>query len=479
MTTPLVVSTECPTCGAPLDFSEGSNAVRCGHCGSALLATGRKQVLSYVIRPRVDAAGAAGVVKFAISDSATRTAVTQVGLHLVPYYRFRGEDLRWERGVAEREPLDLAMLSTLGVDGRELGLAIHEDEPEPVVTLRERRIEKNFLGCALPGLPLYSLGVRPAVLKLELFDRAALPADATIVAAEMDAEAALAHGLLTDDRDKLLHREVIGRVLSLVYFPFWIVVVERAGARRVAIVDGVTEALVVRDADPSVLATLDLAETGSPRTVGFRPLTCPNCGWELPLEPDDVIFPCGACPRVWLLEGDRLSDVPYSVARPPNGAARVTRPDRSTPARGSSVRPSAVASTLSEAAAHATRAASLHHLPIWTVDGASGRFFVPAFRYRRLALVHDLARNLTRVAPEIEQDSGERPSLHAAYIDEHDAGALADLVRAGVTAENGELREQAPLAVERARLAWLPFESDGYSLREPFSGTSIPENLLL
>ena len=35
----LVVSTECPLCGAPLDFAEGSNAVRCQHCRSNLLVT--------------------------------------------------------------------------------------------------------------------------------------------------------------------------------------------------------------------------------------------------------------------------------------------------------------------------------------------------------------------------------------------------------------------------------------------------------
>ena len=51
MTSHLVVSTECPLCGAPLDFTEGSNAVQCLHCRSNLLVTGRKQVLSYYVAP--------------------------------------------------------------------------------------------------------------------------------------------------------------------------------------------------------------------------------------------------------------------------------------------------------------------------------------------------------------------------------------------------------------------------------------------
>jgi LSD1 subclass zinc finger protein len=57
----VVVSTECPTCSGPLDFSEGTNAIRCPSCGSTLLVTGRKQVLTYWVAPKIraDVAGAA------------------------------------------------------------------------------------------------------------------------------------------------------------------------------------------------------------------------------------------------------------------------------------------------------------------------------------------------------------------------------------------------------------------------------------
>jgi LSD1 subclass zinc finger protein len=461
MTAPLVVSTECPTCGAPLDFSEGSNAVRCAHCQSALLATGRKQVLSYLVPPRVAAAAATAAVKFSCSASPTRATITRIGLHVVPYYRFRGEDLRWERQLLEREPIDFATLNDLGVDvDALLPPARHDEEPEAIVALRERRIEKNFLACTLPGFPLYSLGVRASVLKLQLLDRDALGASSTIVAADIDADAALTHGLRTDDRDKLLHRQVIGRLLSLVYFPFWVAVLESAGARRVTIVDGVTEALVVSDADPDILATLDRGETAPTRTVGFRPLACPNCGWALPLEPDDVIFPCGACARVWLLEGDRLEDVRYAVAASPNGtAAAAHRAAGADPTR---------------------RLSALRYLPLWIIEYADAPCsFVPAFRYRRLKVLHDLARNLTRANPDLQLASGDPPPLHGAYVDEVDARAVADFVRAGETAEGGELRAEISQTFRTARLIWLPFENDGYSLRERFSGTSLPANLLM
>ena len=59
-----VVASSCPRCGAPLDFAEGSNAVRCAHCASMLLVTGRRRVLSYAIRPRVTPSDARSLAGF-------------------------------------------------------------------------------------------------------------------------------------------------------------------------------------------------------------------------------------------------------------------------------------------------------------------------------------------------------------------------------------------------------------------------------
>ncbi|MFB3108177.1 MAG: hypothetical protein ACE1ZE_02275, partial [Candidatus Binatia bacterium] len=96
MTSHLVVSTECPLCGAPLDFTEGSNAVRCLHCRSNLLVTGRKQVLSYYVAPKMDAQGALAKLTAAKKQSGARYRVIKKQLYFIPYYRLTGHDFRWE-----------------------------------------------------------------------------------------------------------------------------------------------------------------------------------------------------------------------------------------------------------------------------------------------------------------------------------------------------------------------------------------------
>src|SRR5258706_15258689 len=90
----LVVSTECPTCSGPLDFSEGSNAIRCPSCGSHPLVTGRKQVLSYWVKPHVRAEVAAAAARTGRLEA--RFARTQ--LFFVPFDRLTRHDSQGQDG---------------------------------------------------------------------------------------------------------------------------------------------------------------------------------------------------------------------------------------------------------------------------------------------------------------------------------------------------------------------------------------------
>src|SRR5512141_2090251 len=98
----LVISTECPECSAPLDFSEGSNAVTCGHCKSNLLVTGRRQILSYYVAPKLDERKASALAAMAqrnLGNAQFRTLRSQ--LYFVPYYRMTGQDFGWEEPLAK------------------------------------------------------------------------------------------------------------------------------------------------------------------------------------------------------------------------------------------------------------------------------------------------------------------------------------------------------------------------------------------
>ncbi|HTG12794.1 MAG TPA: hypothetical protein VK746_18515, partial [Candidatus Eisenbacteria bacterium] len=96
----VVVSTECPTCSGPLDFSEGANAIRCPSCGSNLLVTGRKQVLSYWVAPKVKAEVAGAVAR----TGRLEARVADARLFFVPFYRLTGHDFQWQDVPPRPEP---------------------------------------------------------------------------------------------------------------------------------------------------------------------------------------------------------------------------------------------------------------------------------------------------------------------------------------------------------------------------------------
>jgi len=85
----------------------------------------------------------------------------------------------------------------------------------------------------------------------------------------------------------LLFRSVIGRILSIIYFPFWVIEMEMPwklhldDRRRRLTVGSQTRRA------PSIYSILNQAQQSESTIVGFRPLCCPNCGWDLPLRPDE------------------------------------------------------------------------------------------------------------------------------------------------------------------------------------------------
>lgn len=499
MNSRLTVSTECPTCGAPLDFTEGNHAIQCGHCRSRLLVTGRKQLLSYFISPKLDVHRAVAKALLAQKEEGGECRVIEPRLYFIPYYRLTGHDFLWERSAPKPKPepidptafspdppqADLTLTLQAASDflgdlwefgkkiyrGEDASLAepdasiprapVENDPPvgeprqraaDPVceeeeMTFRDRYVEKNFIACDLKGWGSYSLGVRPAVLRLELFRKEVLEERGTIVGATISADEALRQGMRKAEPEQVLYRQVLGRVLSLIYFPFWVIRVQRNGEERLIFLDAVSERVIHLDAPTSLQALLDRPAAAEAATVGFRPLTCPNCGWDLPFTPEDILFFCASCARGWQIEGSALSQIDYQVASLPEGAA--------TP----------------------------RYLPFWVLQGEveenpSFRFFLPAFRYRRLKLLGDLAKQLSKAQP-VYTISAESfvPSQGGCY-DQEDAVLLARFTRAGLQNRKGiKSSEEKPFPVHVATLTWLPFQVEANSLRDPFTGMSLPQNL--
>lgn len=447
MNSRLVVTTTCATCSAPLDFTEGSNAVQCGYCGSNLLVTGHKQVLSYVISPKLPLERAVARVMLAHNEQGLPCRVIKPQLYFVPYYRLSGHDFRWESGwqSSSAEWLELGTVTNAGVISAVLD--------ERTIQFRDRYVEKNFIACNLGSAAAPSLGIRPTVLRLELFRREYLESIGHIVPLNMSPKEALVRGMKTVGRQALLYRQVLGHVLSVVYFPYWVIEVEREGKTLLTTMDAVSARVIKLDAPPSLITALHGQSATTPVVIGFRPLVCPNCGWDLPFRPNDVIFFCTACERAWEILGSNLRAVSYQMA------------DVSLP----------------------SQPAHVDHLPFWVLQlkdqtAPPGRFFLPAFRYRRLKLLADLARRMTAKQPRYGTLKEPKPDVHGCYYDRHDAMKLAGFIYVGL--QSKRLRSisampRAKLSFASARLTWFPFTRQRQSLIDPFTGLNLPQNGLL
>jgi DNA-directed RNA polymerase subunit RPC12/RpoP len=450
----LTVSTNCPNCGAAIDFGEGTNALECDHCRSHLLVTGHGRVLSYFVSPKLEAELAISIARFAEADTAGPVRAGDVRLVFLPYYRVTATDLRWQRPEPERreEPPDPSDYDPDDFRIAALMARLAERDLVDDIECRDRAIERNFLAIDFPSPSLYSLGMRPNALRLELYRSAALAGLGSLVGAEIAADAALEIGRKTGQAPDIACRAVVGAVLSIVYFPFWLVEIRRPQSRSLTIIDAVSQAIVERGLRADLLQRLDRPATGEPSVVGFRPLVCPNCGWNLPVEPEHVIFYCGSCSRAWRIVGDDLVEMSHRFAGPRE----------------------AVTETAAE------------HLPFWALrasigDGGSKPFLIPAFRHRRARSLVELATSLSELAPPLAS-TATPPRARGGYFDENDAASLALFAHAGAAPRSFERAERCrgeSIRVEENELVWIPFLSDSYSLRDPFRGTAIVRKLLL
>lgn len=521
----LTVATECPSCGAPLDFTEGTNALKCLHCQSNLFVTGRKQVLSYIVASKLDEKLASALAIKAQRDRG-RNEFRSVNaqLYFIPYYRMTGQDLTWEEAEKKvdsdnpvevdteiskillpesREDFRLKPGAALLLSAGELFIKLADklfygqEQPEKEhssadlqtgqltqkanlpagpssyiriktvesnpqktgqylngdLSLHDHYVEKNFIACNLQGTALYSLGVRPSVLRLQLFRKEALGSNARAASPALAPKEAEAVALKTVSDAALLTRQVIGRVLSIVYFPFWVVDSDCCGKRSLSIVDAVSKSVVNADAPEALLEILDREMKEVPETAGFRPLVCPNCGWDLPLRPDDCIFSCSNCSKAWQIRGCDLNEVPFTVAE----------------------------------VKEMEQVKERVYLPFWVFkagdkDGRPFHIFAPAFRYRRLKILMDIALAFTRVQPSYTASDNKNEKLAGCYYDSEDGLLLAGITQSVLTARNIEGFRDAcskELSPSEATLTWFPFKVEGNYLAAPFCVMSIPKNLLL
>jgi DNA-directed RNA polymerase subunit RPC12/RpoP len=478
---PLVVSTTCPSCGGVLDIDEGSNAVRCGYCASNLLVTGRKRVLSFFVSPRVTGGDALSAARFAASAGGEAVRCDEPRLCFVPYYRFVADEYRWQE-CGEPEPAEERAFAETAASPRVASIRWSRHAPalQKIVGLATRvqaeiefvgrRVERSFVACAARGFGGASLGMRSEVLALELFHEGALPRDAIVLAASPGPGAALERASAPAGDEGLIERTLVSRLLSIVHLPLWAVPVKHGDVGALVTIDGITGSVVAIDVP---LGALDAcaAPAVPAATLGFRPLLCPNCGGDLPLEPHDVIFACGACSHAWLIDGQDLLPVPFGVAAPPRGTSAADLDHRPIWILAAAGDPACEANP---AAAPAARGHGLDRIDRGGSASRTPRCFVPAFHAPSLKLVKDLATRLSQRNPELELVPEAHTPLAGCVLDAADAAAVGSFVAAGTRLRRGPVLP-APLAeLKAARLVWFPVVRQPYGWLETHSGIALP-----
>jgi DNA-directed RNA polymerase subunit RPC12/RpoP len=486
----VVVSTECPACGAPLDFGEGSNAVRCQHCRSNLLVTGRKQILSYFIEPRIQAEKAKAQAGLALKRAHRPARSLRPRLYFVPYYRFTAQQFVWGKPEPVPVPMPIPYEDTGGSAGRVLewgpwsttaagdflidlagrtdrfehqsvkvrpvtkrsdapvhlqfrGTKFHDD-----IEFADHHLDKNFIAADAPDLRMYSIGVRSAVMKLQLFERSKVEKLGQIVRIDIEPGDAWQRALMVD-RDRMVYQEIVGSRLSVVYFPTWVVQADSEAAPALVIVDGVSGGVVRDDAPLSLYAALNSGGSIHGDIARFRPLACPNCGWDLPVEPENSIFFCGSCDRSWILEKEKLLRIQHEVADFPAEKKAQTRT----------------------------------YLPFWSCEivraGAPARCLVPAFRYRQLKHLQMLSTRLLRTPQPHTRASEHSGRMAGGFYDPEDAVKLARFTGAGLAAADGQRIDRGfELPVGAPKLVWVPFRTQGNYLFDPWFGSNLFASLL-
>jgi LSD1 subclass zinc finger protein len=454
----LTVTADCPTCGAPLDFEEGANSVRCGHCRSNLLVTGRGRILTYFVEPHVEihhAVAAAGL------HEEREHRVGAARLRFIPYYRMTCQELAWLPITPEEKDIDAEVAAqALGFEiqsfasswlgetfsGRSKDIIpLGQHLPDPAselkhqLQIKSRYVEKNFVAVDLHGLGVYSIGVRSATLRLYPFERTRVEKLGAVAAVQLSSQEALERGLL--GTGEATYREVVGRVLSIVYFPLWFIDVERGGERDVTIVDGLSGA-VTASVQAAVERRLDGSHDLQMETADFRPLVCPNCGWDLPVTPDDAIFFCSSCGRAWQIAGAEFVAVPHQMAEAEH--------EQST------------------------------WLPFWSLAGDAPTL-VAAFRYRQLAALPRLTRALRSWYDAPAGELTGQWSVIGGYYDLEDAVRLARFNHTVIEARTiADLERMAAEEAHysRAEVLWIPFAGGGNLLLESRGRQSLFRNLI-
>jgi len=197
------------------------------------------------------------------------------------------------------------------------------------------------------------------------------------------------------------------------------------------------------------------------------PHRCPNCGWDLPVTPFHLVFPCENCKRIW-----RISESGYLRIR--GEKAKIKQKKNLNLPRSLEYYPFWVFKTKIPNEKKLTIKDAQRILPseigLFKVSDKSKPFlfYVLASEIRNLNKIPDIGLAFTRTQPDLQMESDKIANLKGVFISEEDAKELAEIMWVNLLSskQNLELKDWKNLVFEDGKVVWVPFYEDGIFLRD-------------
>jgi hypothetical protein len=403
------IELQCSQCGAPISLEETDRLLTCSYC----------HVKLYLWSPS----------QFCYCLPALK-ASSEENLIFIPYWRFKGDAYSIIPYEVRQRALDATLLAS------------------------SHRM--------LPG----TLGIKPQALKLRFasgeirgrFIRPQMsPQDAVML---IQKQFQVLEGSLSSQPP--FHREFIGEVGSLIFFPVFI--------RNGEIVDGILGRVIGPERD----LVLDEASSGIPENWQIKPIStlCPNCGNELRGGRESILLFCTSCHIAWNPSSGRLVATKFAVVQ--------GKQDSSVYLPFWRMRVAVKGITL-KSYADLARLANLPKMIHSEWEGQEVYFWIPAFKvYSSLFL--RLSKQMTLFQPA-EKTEAVLPNgpLHPVTFPEESAAATLKIHLAYLLTKKKEtfpkLHEITIEPVE-STLVLVPFTSVGNELVHPQLKIGLPRQTL-
>jgi LSD1 subclass zinc finger protein len=463
----LRVSASCPSCGAPFELLEGANVARCSYCDLPLLFQSQKNILRYYLEPKFKKRSIPFLVDRFRKERGLSLPKRLEGIQLLylPFWRFTAQ--------AFYTIVEQPSFSAIP--------AAPEVEP-PTEEVFTKDWDVNFSAHRSNDLGVATLGMRPDWLKLKILtDEAHLRELGSVLSVEMDSSAAREKalrslGFYLDGKkapeDELILQLVEER-LSLIYFPLWVVNFAAAEGKLFHVIDGITKRILTEGSGDFELSKNRRGDAERFHPLNIVPHRCPNCGWDLPVAPFHVVFPCQNCERIWKLEEGTYHKITGEAAKPKQECqmAESKSPD---------YHPFWVFEMKAKDGGSASIGDIFKVLPseigLFSVKDKSKPFLfhIPAFEMKNLVKLPDLGLAFIRTQPDFETESVKREKLKGVFLTEDDAKKMADILWLRLVSRkaNLELDDWKHPEFLNGRIAWFPCCQEGAFLTDGLTGYS-------